>query len=69
MVKEKEKPRRKMWLEFPPWEHVDYKDQTEEYFKTVRRLSNVGLNPKQKSLVVLSQRLTLSRFLALVVKV
>jgi hypothetical protein len=22
MVKEKEKPGRKMWLEFPPWEHV-----------------------------------------------
>jgi hypothetical protein len=46
MVKEKEKPRRKMWLEFPPWEHVNYKGQIEEYLKTVRRLSNVGLNPK-----------------------
>jgi hypothetical protein len=41
MVHEKEKPRRKMWLEFPPWEHVDYKDQTKAYFKTFKRLSNV----------------------------
>jgi hypothetical protein len=48
MVKEKEKPRRKMWLQFPPWEHVDYKNQTEEYFKIVKRLSNVGLIPKTK---------------------
>jgi len=35
-----------MWLEFLPWEHVDYKNQIEEYFKTIKRLSNVGLNPK-----------------------
>ncbi len=38
-----------MWLEFPPWEHVDCKDQTQEYFKTIKRLSNVGLNPKTKN--------------------
>ncbi len=37
-----------MWLEFPPWEHVDYKDQTKAYFKTLKRLSNVRLNPKTK---------------------
>ncbi len=44
-----------MWLEFPPWEHVDYKDQTKAYFKTFKRLSNVDWIPKQKSLIVLSQ--------------
>jgi hypothetical protein len=48
MVKEKEKPKRIMWLEFPSWEHVDYKYQTKEYFKIVKRLSNVGLNLKTK---------------------
>ncbi len=48
MVKEEKKPRKKTWLEFPPWEHVDYKDQIEEYFKIVKRLSNVGLNLKTK---------------------
>ncbi len=35
-----------MWPKFSPWEHVDYKDQIEEYFKTIRKLSYVGLNPK-----------------------
>jgi hypothetical protein len=49
MVNEKEKPRRKMWLEFPPWEHIDYKNQTKVYFKTIRKLSNVGLNRKTKT--------------------
>jgi hypothetical protein len=28
MVKEEKEPRKEMWLEFPPWEHADYKDQT-----------------------------------------
>jgi hypothetical protein len=32
MVKEEKKPRKETWLEFPPWEHVYYKDQIEEYF-------------------------------------
>ncbi len=48
MVKEKKNPRKETWPKFPPWEHVDYKDQTEEYFKTIRRLNNVGLNLKTK---------------------
>jgi len=48
MVKEEKKLRKETWLEFPPWEHVYYKDQIEEYFQIVRRLSNVGLNFKRK---------------------
>jgi hypothetical protein len=37
MVKEEKKPKKEMWPKFPPWEHVDYKDQIEEYFKLLKR--------------------------------
>jgi hypothetical protein len=50
MVKEERKPRKvDMWPKFPPWEHVEYKNQTKHYFKIVRRLNNEGLNPKTKT--------------------
>ncbi len=32
-----------MWLEFPPREHVDYKDQTQEYFTKVNIVDIFGL--------------------------
>jgi hypothetical protein len=34
MVKEEKKPRKETWLEFSPWEHVDYK-------KTQRNISRL----------------------------
>lgn len=36
----------KLDLQFPPWEHVEFKDQIELYFKIVRQFNNCGLNPK-----------------------
>ncbi len=33
-------------FEFPPWDYVPYKDQTENYFRIVRKLSGKGFNPK-----------------------
>jgi hypothetical protein len=33
-------------FEFPPWDYVPYKDQIEDYFKTVKKLSGEGFNPK-----------------------
>jgi hypothetical protein len=68
MVKEEGKPTNEMWPEFPPWEHVEYKDQIEEYFKIVKRLSNMGLNPKTNIPSCLSQKLTLLKNLALVLR-
>jgi len=44
----REKPKKEMWPKFPPWEHADYKDQIKKYFKTIRRLSYVGLNLETK---------------------
>jgi hypothetical protein len=33
MVKEEKKPSKvEMWLEFPPWEDVEYKDTLFQYF-------------------------------------
>jgi hypothetical protein len=32
--------------EYPPWAHVDYNLQTEDFFNTVHDLPNEGLNPK-----------------------
>jgi hypothetical protein len=32
--------------EYPPWAHVDFDFQTEDFFNTVRDLSNKHLNPK-----------------------
>jgi hypothetical protein len=30
----------------PTWEKVDYKLQTKEFFATIRKLNNSGLNPE-----------------------
>jgi hypothetical protein len=46
MVNEKIKLKSKLDLEFPPWEHVDFKDRIEHYFKTVRQFNDSRLNPK-----------------------
>jgi hypothetical protein len=47
MGKEKKKPKKEnLYLEFPPWMPIEYKDQIEHYFTIVRRLNNVGSNPK-----------------------
>ncbi len=45
MVKEERKAK---WedIQFPPWEVVDYWLQIEEYFSTIKKLHNKGLNPK-----------------------
>jgi hypothetical protein len=32
--------------EFPQWGYVPYKDQIENYFKTIKKLSGEGFNPK-----------------------
>jgi hypothetical protein len=32
--------------DFPTWEKVDYKLQSEEFFATVKKLNNNGLNLK-----------------------
>jgi len=31
---------------FPPWDHVDYHEQTVNFFVTIRELPTRGLNPK-----------------------
>jgi hypothetical protein len=36
MVKEEKKWISELDLEFPPWEHANFKDQAEHYFKIVR---------------------------------
>lgn len=45
-MKVEKKVKREAFFEFPPWDHVDYKDQIEEYFKIVRKFNNQGLNPR-----------------------
>jgi hypothetical protein len=39
MVKAKKKMK-EVCFEFPPWDHVEYKNKIEKYFKTVRKLNN-----------------------------
>jgi hypothetical protein len=34
--------------QFPPWEHLDFSLQIEEYFSLVRHLHCKGLNPRTK---------------------
>jgi hypothetical protein len=45
-MKVEKKVKREAFFEFPPWDHVDHKDQIEEYFKTVRKFNNQRLNPR-----------------------
>jgi hypothetical protein len=33
-------------FEFPPWDHVAYKDQIKKYFRIVTKLNVEGFNPK-----------------------
>ncbi len=47
MVKAKKKMKKEVCSKFPPWDHVEYKNQTKEYFKTIKKLSNEGLNPRE----------------------
>jgi len=42
--KKKIEKQTRSWI--PPWEHVNFKDQIEHYFKTVRQLNDFRLNPK-----------------------
>jgi hypothetical protein len=46
MVKVKKKMKKEVCFEFQPWDHVEYKSQIEEYFKTIKKLSNEGFNLK-----------------------
>jgi hypothetical protein len=46
MGKVDKKVNREANSEFPPWDYVPYKDQTKDYFKTIRKLSGEGFNPK-----------------------
>jgi hypothetical protein len=43
-MKVEKKVKREASFEFPPWDHVDYKDQIEKYFKIVRKFNNQGFN-------------------------
>jgi hypothetical protein len=40
------KLKRETNFEFPPWDYVPYKNQIEDYFKIIRKLSGEGFNPK-----------------------
>jgi len=40
------KVKREANSKFLPWDYVPYKDQMEDYFKTVRKLNGEGFNPK-----------------------
>jgi hypothetical protein len=47
--KEEKKFKREMstkFPKFPPWDHVDYHEQTVEFFATIKELPTRGLNPK-----------------------
>jgi len=46
MGKADKKVKREMNSKFPPWDYVPHKDQTKDYFRTVRKLSGEGFNPK-----------------------
>jgi hypothetical protein len=46
MAKVDRKVKREANSEFPPWDYVPYKDQSENYFMNVRKLSGEGFNPK-----------------------
>jgi hypothetical protein len=46
MGKADRKVKREANFEFPPWDYVPYKDQTEDYFKIIKKLSGEGFNPK-----------------------
>jgi hypothetical protein len=49
MGKEEKKPKKEnLYPKFPAWAPIEYKDQIEHYFMTIRKLINVGLNPKTK---------------------
>lgn len=46
MIKEEKKPRISgLDLEFPPWVPMEFKDQTETYFESMKKLNGNGLNP------------------------
>jgi hypothetical protein len=46
MGKADRKMKRETNFEFPPWDYVRYKNQIENYFKIIRKLSGEGFNPK-----------------------
>jgi hypothetical protein len=46
MGKVDRKVKREANSKFPPWDYVPYKDQTEYYFKIIRKLSGERFNPK-----------------------
>ncbi len=46
MGKTDKKLKRETNFEFPPWDYVPYKNQIEDYFKIIRKLSGEGFNPK-----------------------
>jgi hypothetical protein len=45
-MKVEKKVKKEASFEFPPWDHINYKDQIEEYFKTIRKFKNQGFNPR-----------------------
>ncbi len=46
MGKVDRKVKRESNSKFPPWDYVPYKNRTEDYFRTIRKLSGEGFNPK-----------------------
>jgi hypothetical protein len=38
--------KREVNKKFPPWEHIDFHEQIINYFATIKKLPNMGLNPK-----------------------
>jgi hypothetical protein len=49
MGKVDRKVKKEMNFEFLPWDFVPYKYQIEDYFKTIKKLSGEGFNPKANS--------------------
>ncbi len=43
-MKVERKVKREASSKFSPWDDINYKDQTKEYFKTIRKFYNQGLN-------------------------
>lgn len=39
-MKVEKKVKREASSEFSPWDHINYKDQTKEYFKTIKKFYN-----------------------------
>jgi hypothetical protein len=46
MGKADRKLKRETNFEFPPWDYLPYKNQFEDYFKIIRKLSGEAFNPK-----------------------